>query len=193
MKEPATTRPNQIRHIRLALGLTLHEVATQAGTTPTQIARLEKGTRGLNAMWEQRLARAMGVEVAELYDGLRNRDFRSKLLPTAAEMQNVVDNIMDRPLDREFLLVCFRYCTIWIDRYPEFKMIRFDRLWTAAFILHDVFFDLYSKLGKTPELLAAISQFLTHTLRDELNRQEVPVQPPEPIILQDTENDEHRS
>lgn len=59
---------NSIRTVRRAKGLTLEEVAQRCDppTTAQTIGRLETGTRTLSLGWMNRIAKALGVEAAEL-------------------------------------------------------------------------------------------------------------------------------
>jgi transcriptional regulator with XRE-family HTH domain len=57
-----------IREVRRAKGLTLDQVAAacEPPTTPQTIGRLECGTRTVSLPWLRRIARALGVEPADL-------------------------------------------------------------------------------------------------------------------------------
>jgi transcriptional regulator with XRE-family HTH domain len=57
---------SRIAYLRKQRGLSLRDVAHGAGTTPAQIQKLERGERRLTLEWMQRLARALGVEIADL-------------------------------------------------------------------------------------------------------------------------------
>ena len=59
---------NSIRAVRRAKGLTLEEVGQRCDPTTTAqtIGRLETGTRTLSLGWMNRIAKALGVETAEL-------------------------------------------------------------------------------------------------------------------------------
>lgn len=66
-------------HLRKAKGLTQKQVADAVGTVPTQIAKLENGTRKLAPEWIERLAKALNCTKAELlgeesHDGLTQRE-----------------------------------------------------------------------------------------------------------------------
>ncbi len=58
----------RIREVRRAKGLTLDDVARRCSppTTPQTIGRLETGTRTVSVGWLNRIARALGVEAADL-------------------------------------------------------------------------------------------------------------------------------
>ncbi len=58
----------RIREVRRARRLTLQEVAERCDppTTPQTIGRLETGTRTVSVGWLNRIARALGVEAADL-------------------------------------------------------------------------------------------------------------------------------
>ena len=60
----------RIREVRKAKGLTLDEVAQacEPPTTPQTIGRLETGTRTVSVGWLNRIARALGVDAADLVD-----------------------------------------------------------------------------------------------------------------------------
>lgn len=58
----------RIREVRRARGMTLEEVACRCDppTTPQTIGRLETGSRTVSVDWLNRIARALGVEAADL-------------------------------------------------------------------------------------------------------------------------------
>ena len=58
----------RIREVRRAKKMTLQEVADRCepSTTPQTIGRLETGTRTVSVGWLNRIARALGVEAADL-------------------------------------------------------------------------------------------------------------------------------
>jgi transcriptional regulator with XRE-family HTH domain len=60
----------RIREVRRARGLTLDEVARACDppTTPQTIGRLETGTRTVSLVWLNRIAKALGVDAADLVD-----------------------------------------------------------------------------------------------------------------------------
>ena len=57
---------NRIRELRKARGLTMAELGDAAGTEAPTINKLEKGQMRLTDVWMQRIAKALGVQVAEL-------------------------------------------------------------------------------------------------------------------------------
>ena len=59
---------NRIRDIRKEKGMTLADVAAacEPPTTAQTIGRLETGMRNLSLGWMNRIAKALGVEAAEL-------------------------------------------------------------------------------------------------------------------------------
>src|SRR5579885_164018 len=58
----------RIREVRRARGLTLDDVARRCEppTTPQTIGRLETGARTVSVGWLNRIAKALGVEAADL-------------------------------------------------------------------------------------------------------------------------------
>src|SRR5205809_5951065 len=58
----------RIREVRRSRGLTLDDVARRCDppTTAQTIGRLETGTRTVSVPWLNRIARALGVEAADL-------------------------------------------------------------------------------------------------------------------------------
>lgn len=58
----------RIREVRRARNMTLQDVADRCDppTTPQTIGRLETGTRTVSVTWLNRIARALGVEAADL-------------------------------------------------------------------------------------------------------------------------------
>jgi transcriptional regulator with XRE-family HTH domain len=69
--------PNRIKQLRLDNGMTLKQVAANAGTSVQQIYKLERGDRRLTDDWMRRISRALGVPVAALLPDLPvdNRQF----------------------------------------------------------------------------------------------------------------------
>jgi transcriptional regulator with XRE-family HTH domain len=61
--------PSPLHRIRKRRGLTLQDVAERAGTTATQIGRLEKGERRMTWDWATRLADALDCDPTELMFG----------------------------------------------------------------------------------------------------------------------------
>ena len=57
---------NRIRELREEIGLSQADLARLANVTPSALNKLEKGTRGLDQHWMQRLAPLLGVTPAEL-------------------------------------------------------------------------------------------------------------------------------
>lgn len=60
----------RIREVRRARGMTLDEVAhaCEPPTTPQTIGRLETGTRTVSVGWLNRIAKALGVDAADLVE-----------------------------------------------------------------------------------------------------------------------------
>jgi hypothetical protein len=58
----------RIREVRRARGMTLHDVARRCEppTTPQTVGRLETGTRTVSVGWLKRIAKALGVDAADL-------------------------------------------------------------------------------------------------------------------------------
>lgn len=59
---------NRIREIRKSKGVSAEELAARVGTSPTQVRRLETGSRKLTVEWMRSIAEALGVHPAELLD-----------------------------------------------------------------------------------------------------------------------------
>jgi transcriptional regulator with XRE-family HTH domain len=57
---------NNIRALREARGWSRPDLAKLMGTSPQQVERLEKGTRGLDLGWIDKAAHAFGVAVADI-------------------------------------------------------------------------------------------------------------------------------
>lgn len=57
---------NRIAILRKERGLTLTALAAAAGTTKSQIQKLERGDRRLSLEWMERLARAMQIKISDL-------------------------------------------------------------------------------------------------------------------------------
>lgn len=59
---------NRLRLWRVANRLTLQEVADLSGYSPAMLSRAERGERVLSARGKVRLARALDVRVADLFE-----------------------------------------------------------------------------------------------------------------------------
>lgn len=57
---------NRIKEFRTSKGLTIQQLAERAGTTAQQISRLERGERGLDTEWLDRISNALNVKPFEL-------------------------------------------------------------------------------------------------------------------------------
>lgn len=57
---------NTLRELRLKKGLTLKEAGALLNTTDTQVLKLEKGDRRITLDWLTRIAKAYGVQIAEI-------------------------------------------------------------------------------------------------------------------------------
>jgi len=60
------TMPNRLKEFRDLAGLSMQALAERAGTTASQINKLEKGERRLTLDWMTRLASALGITVGDL-------------------------------------------------------------------------------------------------------------------------------
>lgn len=58
--------PNRIREVRVEKGLTLEQLSDKVGLSFGQVAKMERGDRGLNLEWLQRFARALDCRAADL-------------------------------------------------------------------------------------------------------------------------------
>lgn len=58
--------PNRVRALRQERGWSLAELAGRAGTSPSQVMKLEKSQRRLDFEWTERLASAFGISEREL-------------------------------------------------------------------------------------------------------------------------------
>jgi transcriptional regulator with XRE-family HTH domain len=59
---------NRLKQLREARGLTQRELARRAGLNPLTVARLEDGKGDLTPPTAERLARVLGVKIADLVD-----------------------------------------------------------------------------------------------------------------------------
>lgn len=82
---------NRIREIRRSKKVSAEELADRIGTSPTQVRRLEKGTRKLTEEWMRLIANALGVHPAELLDTAARAEVCDDVtLEDPAEMGNIV-------------------------------------------------------------------------------------------------------
>lgn len=94
---------NRIRELRKSAGLTQTELGEQVGLHQTQIGNLENGDRNLTFEWARRIAKALGVTVADLLGDGDNpdrlsdherelvRNYRS----ASAEQQAMIDRVAE--------------------------------------------------------------------------------------------------
>lgn len=58
---------NRLLEWRTEKQLTVRDVATLSGLSPATISRVERGQRGIGPLTKVRLARALGVPLAEIF------------------------------------------------------------------------------------------------------------------------------
>lgn len=63
---------NRIRQLRIAADLNQGELGSRVGLSQGQISNIENGERTLSLDWMRRIARALGVSVADLLDDKDN-------------------------------------------------------------------------------------------------------------------------
>ena len=63
----STTLPNRIRECRQRAKLSMRALARQLGTTPSQVDKLERGTRRLTLEWMLRIAMALDCHPIEFF------------------------------------------------------------------------------------------------------------------------------
>jgi transcriptional regulator with XRE-family HTH domain len=76
----------RIRHLRLARGSTLRQLAAQAGVTESFLSQVERGVASPSIASVQRIARALGQSIAELFAA----DDRAGIVVRAADRRRVV-------------------------------------------------------------------------------------------------------
>ena len=101
VREPATTKPEtpgspetpievdlgaRIRALRLASGLTLRRVAADASVTESFLSQVERGVAAPSIATVQRIARALGRSIAELFAA----DERAGIVVRARDRRRVV-------------------------------------------------------------------------------------------------------
>jgi transcriptional regulator with XRE-family HTH domain len=72
----STHRVPPLRSVREAQGLSLREVAREAGIDPSQLSRIERGVDGLSISTLARLARVLGLRDLERHLRLYAREER---------------------------------------------------------------------------------------------------------------------
>jgi len=65
--QTTSQQPNYLRRWRGLHGLTLEELAGLTGLSPAMVSRVERGERQLRPLTRVRVARLLGVPVAELF------------------------------------------------------------------------------------------------------------------------------
>lgn len=66
--------PNRIRELRKRAKMSQEDLGDLVGLSPGQVSHLENGVRNLTLEWMKRLAKALGVAVAELLADEDNPD-----------------------------------------------------------------------------------------------------------------------
>jgi transcriptional regulator with XRE-family HTH domain len=59
----------KFRNWRTGRGLTLQDLARVTGRSISGLSRIERGIRGVSRIEQLRIARALGVDVSDLFDG----------------------------------------------------------------------------------------------------------------------------
>ncbi|MEE4452883.1 LexA family transcriptional regulator [Novosphingobium resinovorum] len=78
--------PNRVRALRAERGWSLAELADRAGTTASQVMKLEKSQRRLNFDWVRRLAAAFEISEAELMGQNTELPLNPFLIPLIGEI-----------------------------------------------------------------------------------------------------------
>jgi repressor LexA len=78
--------PNRVRALRAERGWSLAELADRAGTTASQIMKLEKSQRKLDLNWIERLAKAFGIPTGELMGQADHLPLNPFLIPLVGEI-----------------------------------------------------------------------------------------------------------
>jgi transcriptional regulator with XRE-family HTH domain len=102
---------NNLHDLRLQRGLSLADVAKAAGTSRSQIQKLESGERLLTLAWMIRLAKALNVSLIEL-------------LPK--DLQGASDNDFDREIAGVISLLDVRDKKVLFDVASSFLKKKFD-------------------------------------------------------------------
>jgi transcriptional regulator with XRE-family HTH domain len=102
---------NNLHELRLRRGLSLAEVAKAAGTSRSQVQKLESGERRLTLAWIIRLAKSLDVSLIEL-------------LPK--EHQGKSDNDFDREIAGVISLLDVRDKKVLFDVASSFLKKKFD-------------------------------------------------------------------
>src|SRR5512134_3680276 len=76
----------RIRALRVARGETLRKLATQAGVTESFLSQVERGVASPSIASVQRIARALGASIAELFEA----DERAGSLVRVGERRRIV-------------------------------------------------------------------------------------------------------
>jgi transcriptional regulator with XRE-family HTH domain len=71
MSDPLLKFAANVRRLRLEKGLTQDVLAEGAAMDPAEVRRIESGRRDPGVRVLSRVARGLGVEPAELFDGVR--------------------------------------------------------------------------------------------------------------------------
>jgi transcriptional regulator with XRE-family HTH domain len=129
-------------------------VAEALGTSATQISRLETGARKLTHEWIERLAPVLGVQQEDLIQDT-GRLYRSKLVEQALARPSS----SARLIERDLLMASYAAIKIFVELLPDPTDVKPTYLFSFSITCHDSFLPLYRKVGKSPELLAAIRQY----------------------------------
>ena len=75
----------RIRKLREELGLTQLQLAEKAGLSRSQLAMIEAGTRNVNNVRLQQIAKALGVSEVALYESSAELDRLAQILPMLSD------------------------------------------------------------------------------------------------------------
>jgi len=155
---------SRLRFLRIERGWTLQELAEAAGTTPTQISRLETGKRRLTEEWIYKLAQALNVDPSRLITDNEDEDlkhfFDSKIILDA--YKSVYDFPSEEklpPINRELLLICSDVVNSNWMRKKTRESISPNDATIVSIILHDSFINIYSGIKSGALLVDAITKY----------------------------------
>lgn len=89
---------NRIRHFREQANLTRDELSTRMGISTSQLTKLERGERKLTKDWMERIAEALRISPADLFDQPTSRLLSIPLISTVSAGAMMRDDLVDEAI-----------------------------------------------------------------------------------------------
>jgi len=160
-------------------GWTLKELAVAAGTTPTQISRLETGKRQLSKLWIQRLSGALGIDPSRFFE----EDHDLAHFVVTDEVSKAFKSIYEFPKDQPLPDInrhLYLACSSALDSLFMVEREAYcspNTITVMTIILHDTFISIYEGIGSMSTLHDPLLRYATVVkteVLDAQNRGDIP-------------------